>query len=164
MEVFHKVLEFVDNRDEMELLTLAANQFSPFDLKHQVGSCFRVLMECGAKSAKEMTLEEIVKYITECDYLLDQRISHLFYDRLHLLAALKSDASHSIETKTGFVSLRDLMKAIIQSFEKGVNEENAIAAEQFYLRITQIYEKLKEHETIVPILSYPNLYPNLYCT
>jgi hypothetical protein len=144
LEIFHKVMEFVDNKDERELLKLIANQFSPSALKHQVETGFRILLECEAKSANEMTLDEIVKYITECDYLLDHRINHMFYDRLHLLAALKSDAVHSIQTKTGSVSLRDLMKAIIQSFEKGVNEENAIAAEQFYLRIIQIYEKLKD--------------------
>jgi hypothetical protein len=140
--IFKTTLELVDKTPERELLSLIADQFSPSSLRSQVLEGFRLLLKCEKKSAQKMTLEEIVDYITRSDYLLDQGISHLFYDRLHLLAALKSDETSFITTKTGKISLRDLMIAIITSFEKGVDETNAIAAEQFYLRLIQIYEKI----------------------
>ena len=140
--LFIKILAKIDSLEETPLLHLIASHHTPHKLKEQVKEGFSLLMQYENKLSQDMTLEDIVKYITDCDGLLDQKISHLFYDRLHLLATLKADESYFITTKTGPLSLKNLMIALVTSFKQGVKASNAIAAEQFYLRLLQIHEKI----------------------
>jgi hypothetical protein len=135
------ILEIIDNKSDAELMPLVATQYTPEDLKSQAYQGFLQLMQGEKLNPAEMAKDQIIQAITSSFLLLDPMVSHLFYDRLHLLAALKSDAV--IQTKEGGISMRDLMKGIILSFQQeGVTEKNAIAAEQFYLRMTFLYEKL----------------------
>jgi hypothetical protein len=139
--LFLKILEKIEVLDETSLLSLMAGHYTSHMLKEQMKEGFSLIMQLENKSAQDMVLEDIVIYITESDCLLDQKISHLFCDRLHLLAALKADDSYSIQIKNSPLSLKNLMIAIFMSFKQGVNISNAIAAEQFYLRLRQIHDQ-----------------------
>jgi hypothetical protein len=139
-KIFNAILDMVDKKSDQELLDLMASHYTPAELKGQALDGLKDLATKENLQIEEMTVEELVHAITTSFFLLDPKISHLFYDRLHILAALKSDAP--IPTKDGDITIRDLMLAIMNSFKEGVTENNAIAAEQFYLRMALLYEKL----------------------
>ncbi len=141
--LFMQLFEKIQSLDEHTLLKLQASHHTPQKLKQQVLEGFSQLMKYEDKQPHLMSLEEIISYIAECDFLLDQKISHLFCDRLHLLAALKADDSYSITTQSGNVPIREMIKTLIISFSQGVTEANAIAAEQFYLRLLQIHDSIE---------------------
>lgn len=151
--ILEKIVQRIDSLGEDEeeissLLELISSEYTPFNLKYQVGEGFDKLVALEGIQAGQMTLEELIDHVTKSPFLLAPEISHLFYDRLHLLAALTSadpsDSRTAISTGEGNVSLRDLMQGIMQSFSRGVTEQNAIAAEQFYLRLIHIYQKMDE--------------------
>jgi hypothetical protein len=140
LKILSAILDVVDKKSDDELLKLKATRYSPADLKSQTLDGFKILMKKENLQTKDMTVEQIIHAITTSFFLLDPMISHVFYDRLHILAALKSNAP--IATLDGDITMRDLMLGIMNSFKEGVTEQNAIAAEQFYLRMVLLYEKL----------------------
>jgi hypothetical protein len=140
LKILSAILDVADNKSDEELLKLMATRYSPADLKSQALDGFNKLMEKENLQTKDRTVEQIIHAITTSFFLLDPMISHVFYDRLHILAALKSN--DPIATKDGNITMRDLMLRIMNSFKEGVTEQNAIAAEQFYLRMVLLYEKL----------------------
>lgn len=143
-DLLNKIIEKIDATEEEALLKLIANQYTNKQLKEQCFHGFNTMMQNANVKPENIHVNEIIKTITYGDYLLDQKISHFFCDRIHLTAALKSSSSYPIKYRGGFLSLRTLMLKIMKSFQRGVNEDNAIAAEQFYLRIIQIYERLSQ--------------------
>lgn len=81
-----------------------------------------------------MNIEEVVDAICSSVGLLKPDISHGF-DRLHLVIALMDQKEH-IETKDGSrYTSRQILEKVMQQFKTGVTQENAVAAEQFYVRI-----------------------------
>jgi len=142
LNILSTVLDVVDKKSDKELLALMASRYSPADLKSQALHGFKKLMKKENLQTEEMTVEEIVHAITTSFFLLDPMISHLFYDRLHILAAFKSNVP--IPTKDEGITLRDLMLRVMNSFKEGITEKNSIAAEQFYLRIALLYKKFNQ--------------------
>jgi hypothetical protein len=141
LKILNTILDVIDRKSDQEILTLMAkHKYSPSDLKSQVLHGLKDLITKENLKTEEMTVEEIVHTITTSFFLLDPLNSHAFYDRLHLLAALKSN--DPIAIKDGHITMRDLMIRIMHSFKEGVTDKNAIAAEQFYLRMVFLYEKL----------------------
>lgn len=139
LENLKKILKFIDEKKDEELLKLSAI-YTPEELKAQAYHGLQLLLQAENCHSEEMTTGEIIEVITKSPSILDPTISHAFYDRLHLLAALKSD--QAILTKEGPIPIRELMIALMNRFAQGVNDQNALAAEQFYLRLTFLYEKL----------------------
>lgn len=94
-------------------------------------------------SYKKIRFHDFVKRFAESYEVLYPRVSHLF-DRLHLLASLM-DEEPAMHFQDGKYSMRQFHLAVIQTFIDNPSQQNAIAAEQMYLRLNAI---LQSFETI----------------
>lgn len=151
IKYFTAILDYIEDKSETELFALEASHYTPQDLKSQTMGGFELLLSKMGTSAEKETFESLVEKISTSDILLDQHVSHLFYDRLHLLVALKSTLF--IQLKGGErCTLRKLLSAIVHSFvENGVTTANSIAAEQLYFRILFLSEKLGVTKYVVDV-------------
>lgn len=138
--LFDKILYIIDLIDENQLLSLAAKEFTPHKLKKQSLAAFHDLLGLEGFKCENLTISQICKVIKSSIYLLDPQISHLFYDNLHILAALKSNTL--VETLEGHITYRQIFIFLIFGFKDGVSQDEHIAAEQFYIRLATIYDKL----------------------
>ena len=140
-KIFNKVEDLIAQKEETTLFSLIAEHYNPADLKSQILNSFWELAKGEKLQVNEMTADELATQLAKSSLFLDQTISHLFYDRLHLLLALKSH-DLTIKTQEGEVALNTIIHKIIHSFAQGISTENSIAAEQFYIRILQIYKQI----------------------
>jgi hypothetical protein len=128
---------------EIDENTLLYNKsgYSPNELRNQVKSGLNLLLKREGIGSQDLSKEELIGVISKSIYLLDVKVSHLFYDRLHFTAALTS--TDTIETKDGPLPVQDLFIGILESFQE-VNETNALAAEQFYIRLMMMDEVINK--------------------
>lgn len=142
------VMEKIAQQDELDLLKLKASQNTPEDLRGQALAGLQFLMDKEQITSSSLSPEQLSAKVASSTYLIHPFVSHLFYDRLHLAAILKDQAGKSvIPTAQGNLSLRDLVLKIMESFSSGVTLENAIAAEQFYLRLVMLDNQLSLSRT-----------------
>jgi hypothetical protein len=136
-------IQKIQKIDEKKLFAIMAKKYTPEELRKQVQDKLSTLLEQENVKTKEMTKEELVKLVSGSVMLLDPEISHGFYDPIHFMAALTCvEPPHTIETKEGILTIKELFIGIMDDLKKRVNEDNAIAAEQFYIRLLMIDEKI----------------------
>lgn len=139
--MFDNILEKISSIPENSLLSLAAKEFTPKQLKKQSLQAMHALLKLEGLKTVNLSIEGVLNAIKRSIYLLDPQISHLFYDRLHILAALKCD-HYLVHTLEGHIPYGELFIRLIQSFKHGVKPEEGIAAEQFYIRLADIYTEI----------------------
>lgn len=140
-KVCDQIVDHIKDKDETSLFKLESN-YTPDQLKKQVKKGFNRLFKLMKIDPTKLSLDEVVDKILSSHEILDQGVSHILYDRLHLLVALRSQ-DLKVSLKDGEVAIGDIF---LRAFEKlgseGANVNNAIAAEQFYIRMMMIAEKL----------------------
>ncbi len=75
--------------------------------------------------------------------LLNKDVSHLFYDRLHIEAALEQDIQ--ITLVSGSFTFEQLFKCLIEKIANSPGNYPAIAKEQFCVRLQLVRDHLEQH-------------------
>lgn len=145
-KMLEKILATIETIQPETLIESASGtSFDQFVLQYMGG--FNTLMnKLLEKDPKQMSLDEIGEAIASSHQILDQYVAHFFYDPLHMLAALKEAVPSApfITIKDGVhVAPRDLIMAVFKKFCGTWKGEYSIAAEQFYIRLMLIADKLK---------------------
>lgn len=146
-KVAHLLSSVVTEIENIPIEDLLKNnaQYTPEQLTEQSRQGFIMLCEKMLLDPSQCSLEELVERIASTPYLLDPGISHFLYDRIHLLAALRDRTPLTAFPLKGgqVVHIGEIMMALVEHIsKKGVSVENAIAAEQLYIRITHLADQL----------------------
>lgn len=142
LNIFTTLEKAVLSEDESSLYSSEARTH-PQQLKAEVGGGFHEFCFFANIDLNNTTLPELVEQMACSDILLDQRVSHLMYDRLHLLVALRSP-DLTISLKGGEVSLGEVFRKLAEFFasQPKIPNRYALAAEQLYCRLIFLAEKL----------------------
>ncbi len=150
-KAFHKLVELIGNlkqtpRGRDELLDHAGN-FDITTLEGEARTGYKDLLQAAGLKVEPQSdplkvygsFDDIVNTISTSAHLLDPVVSHGF-DRLKLLASLcREEPILCADDGQGYTSTA-ILTAVIERFKKGINAENAIAAEQFHIRIVLALE------------------------
>lgn len=87
-------------------------------------------------------IQQIVdRFVSNENIVLNGLISHVFYDRVHLEAAIEQDTIIQLGSDT--YTLRDILRLMILACEQ--SNSYSVATEQFHLRLQLVIAHLKEH-------------------
>lgn len=155
LAIFDSIVEAIGSQDEQTLLSSEAKT-SPENLKGQVQDGFSLFCEAEKIDIRKMTLHELTQKMACSHVLLDQSISHLMYDPLHLLTTLRcQDVTIDLLDET--ISLCKVLRNVFEFFalQKTITVQHAIAAEQLYCRLLLVGQRLSSSSR--PVLSKESL-------
>ena len=151
-KVFQAICVAIDqNKNSGHSLLKNASSVPLDTFQMEVRSGFSSLMGIGSER-ESLTKQEIINFIASSPKLIKSIVSHLFYDRLHLIAALIGGSLTTFKTKEGEMSMRELFEGLVKKFSaEGVSVENAIASEQLFIRFMLLADfaaPLEDSETV----------------
>lgn len=152
-ERFETIVGMVDlikaNEESEDLLSVP--DYTSEEVLGQSDLGFKRLLELASSgvrgSSRDAILTSFVEFcITHPEIMLDERVSHYFYDRLHLEGCIVSDEKVAIGENQ--FQLREILREMIQQCEvKSHDPENrgtvSVAVEQFQMRLGLVENHLK---------------------
>ena len=140
MQLAQETLSIALNTDETKLL-YNKSEYKPNDLRDQVVAGLKELLTLEKVDSQAQTREELIQTISQSIYVLDPKVSHLFFDRLHFLAALTCvDDRWSVDTSEGPFPIKDLFMGVMENLKHEEVSTTALVAEQFYIRLLMANE------------------------
>ncbi len=118
--------------------------YSAEEIREQVNTGFKSLCEILGVKPNEIEFESFCEKFLTCDQVfLNGDVSHLFYDRLHLTAALESDQEICFANGVK-CNYRKIFETLVRKIENEP-EKYSVAAEQISMRLELIKNNFQEN-------------------
>lgn len=167
LNLFDVLVRAICSADETALLSSEAKT-SVDELKGELQKGFSIFCTAEKIDIRNTTLQELIERMASSDELLHQDISHLMYDCLHFLVALRCQEV-TIELKDETISLGELFRKVLEFFtrQSELSVQYAIAAEQFWSRLLFLAERLSSsslwglsHDSLMQLVEEPSCCAN----
>ena len=125
---------------------LAIPSWTADNMREQVGIGFTEACRLVACNVKTETMSTFCKkFLSSSVAPVDKIVSHYFYDRAHLEAAIEQDST--IQFKDGHYQYRHILREMLTLIDQDPSNYSETAKEQFHLRLMLVENDLKNRFT-----------------
>ncbi len=138
-----KIIEMIREQGESHILLANAANSSMDSLRNDCSSCVKKL-SILTKTNTDNSIINLTQFVKKCfedpNYMLNDRISHSFYDRLHFEAGIEGDEWVIVNDRIYTIS--QIMEEMVRQCEEP--ETSIYIKQQFTIRLQLITEHLLE--------------------
>lgn len=139
----NKVIQMIKAQNESNILLANAAGSSIEALRDECSSCVKKLsiLTKVDQDITDITLSEFVqKCFADPNYMLNDRITHSFYDRLHLATCIEEDDEEYVLISEKIYSISQLIEEMVKQSENP--EVSHIIKQQFTTRLQMVMDHL----------------------